>query len=126
MSIDPRPDAPKSGRRRGRPPKASTAPPAPSAPPPVSPIASTHETVRLIKMAADPTRLHLLTALRNGRRNVSELCANLRTTQAAVSHHLAMLRAGRLVDSQRTGKFNYYALTSSGRALIETIAQLEI
>ena len=40
-------------------------------------------------------------------RNVSELCADLGTqSQPAVSHHLALLRHGRLIEPRRSGKHN--------------------
>ena len=51
-------------------------------------------------------------------RNVSELCADLGTqSQPAVSHHLALLRHGRLIEPRRSGKHNFYALTEAGREL---------
>jgi len=55
-------------------------------------------------------------------RNVSELCTDLGTqSQPAVSHHLALLRHGRLIEPRRSGKHNYYALTEAGRELAEVV-----
>ena len=55
-------------------------------------------------------------------RNVSELCADLGTqSQPAVSHHLALLRHGRLIEPRRSGKHNFYGLTEAGRELAEVV-----
>ena len=55
-------------------------------------------------------------------RNVSELCADLGTqSQPAVSHHLALLRHGRLIEPRRSGKHNFYALTDAGRELAQVV-----
>jgi DNA-binding transcriptional ArsR family regulator len=55
-------------------------------------------------------------------RNVSELCADLGTqSQPAVSHHLALLRHGRLIEPRRSGKHNFYYLTDAGRELAEVV-----
>ena len=55
-------------------------------------------------------------------RNVSELCASLGTqSQPAVSHHLALLRHGRLIEPRRSGKHNFYGLTEAGRELAEVV-----
>ncbi len=55
-------------------------------------------------------------------RNVTELCADLGTqSQPAVSHHLALLRHGRLIEPRRSGKHNFYALTEAGRELAHVV-----
>jgi DNA-binding transcriptional ArsR family regulator len=55
-------------------------------------------------------------------RNVSQLCAELGSqSQPAVSHHLALLRHGRLIEPRRDGKHNYYGLTDAGRELAEVV-----
>lgn len=125
MSIDPKPDFPESTRRRrGRPPKASSAPSTPSDQPPANPMTDTREMARLLKLAADPSRLRSLFALLDGERNVTDLCREVGITQPALSHHLALLRAGRLIDPRRKGKFNYYALTAAGRVLAQAVTQV--
>jgi DNA-binding transcriptional ArsR family regulator len=72
----------------------------------------------LLKQVSDPTRLQVLMLLSEKERNVTELCSDLGTqSQPAVSHHLALLRHGRLIEPRRAGKHNFYALTDAGRQL---------
>ncbi len=72
----------------------------------------------LLKQVSDPTRFRVLMLLTEKERNVSELCTELGTqSQPAVSHHLALLRHGRLIEPRRAGKHNYYFLTDAGREL---------
>lgn len=76
----------------------------------------------LLKQVSDPTRLQVLMLLTEKERNVSELCADLGTqSQPAVSHHLALLRHGRLIEPRRSGKHNFYYLTESGRELADVV-----
>ena len=61
--------------------------------------------LELLKQVSDPTRLQVLMLLSEKERNVTELCADLGTqSQPAVSHHLALLRHGRLIEPRRAGK----------------------
>jgi ArsR family transcriptional regulator, zinc-responsive transcriptional repressor len=72
----------------------------------------------LFKQVSDPTRLRLLMLLAERERNVTQLCADLGvTSQPAVSHHLALLRHGRIVEPRRQGKNNFYNLTKMGRLI---------
>ncbi len=76
----------------------------------------------LLKQVSDPTRLQVLMLLNEQERNVSELCTELGTqSQPAVSHHLALLRHGRLIEPRRSGKHNFYGLTDAGRELAEVV-----
>jgi len=76
----------------------------------------------LLKQVSDPTRLQVLMLLNEKERNVSELCSDLGTqSQPAVSHHLALLRHGRLIEPRRSGKHNFYGLTEAGRELAEVV-----
>ena len=76
----------------------------------------------LLKQVSDPTRLQVLMLLSEKERNVSELCTDLGTqSQPAVSHHLALLRHGRLIEPRRSGKHNFYGLTDGGRELAEVV-----
>jgi len=73
----------------------------------------------LLKQVSDPTRLQVLISLSKKERHVTELCAEIGApSQPAVSHHLALLRHGRLIESRRDGKHNYYGLTDTGRKLV--------
>jgi DNA-binding transcriptional ArsR family regulator len=79
----------------------------------------------LLKQVSDPTRLQVLMLLSEKERNVSELCADLGTqSQPAVSHHLALLRHGRLIEPRRSGKHNFYGLTDAGRELARVVSSV--
>src|SRR5215217_194801 len=89
---------------------------------PARPSAEIRRVADLLKQVSDPTRLQVLMLLNEKERNVSELCADLGTqSQPAVSHHLALLRHGRLIEPRRSGKHNYYYLTDAGRELAEVV-----
>jgi len=64
------------------------------------------------KGLADPKRLLIIDALRDGERTVSELCGELDIAQTNASQHLAVLRDKGLVRSRRDGQWVYYSLTS--------------
>jgi DNA-binding transcriptional ArsR family regulator len=76
----------------------------------------------LLKQVSDPTRLQVVMLLSEKERNVSELCTDLGSqSQPAVSHHLALLRHGRLIEPRRSGKHNFYGLTDAGRELAQVV-----
>jgi len=86
------------------------------------PSAEIRRAADLLKQVSDPTRLQVLMLLNEKERNVSELCSELGTqSQPAVSHHLALLRHGRLIEPRRSGKHNFYGLTEAGRDLAEVV-----
>lgn len=64
------------------------------------------------KGLADPKRLLILNALRDGERSVTDLVEDLDIPQANVSQHLAVLRDRGLVAGRRDGQWVYYSLTS--------------
>lgn len=65
------------------------------------------------KGLADPKRLLILNALRDGERSVTDLVDDLDIPQANVSQHLAVLRDRGLVRGRRDGQWVYYSLTST-------------
>ena len=74
------------------------------------------------KALADPTRLTLAVALRDG----GELCVCdlswiAERAENLVSHHVRALRTAGLVRSRRDGKMVMYHLTDRGRALVEVV-----
>ena len=80
-----------------------------------------------LKMVSDATRLTILLILKRHDRNVTELCSDLGSeSQPAVSHHLALLRHGRLVQPRREGKNNFYGLTEDGRRLAVLIENIVV
>ena len=90
--------------------------------PPARPSAEIRRVADLLKQVSDPTRLQVLMLLSEKERNVSELCTDLGTqSQPAVSHHLALLRHGRLIEPRRSGKHNFYGLTEAGKELADVV-----
>lgn len=67
------------------------------------------ELTSIFQLLADPTRLRvILQILKRGECNVTALCRDLTLPQPTVSHHLGLLRGGRLVECRRQGKHIYY------------------
>jgi DNA-binding transcriptional ArsR family regulator len=75
---------------------------------------------------ADPTRLGLALALRDGQELcVCDLSWIAERSQNLVSHHMRSLRSEGLVRSRREGKMTMYSLTPSGEELVHaSLAQL--
>jgi DNA-binding transcriptional ArsR family regulator len=76
---------------------------------------------------ADPTRLRLAIALRDG----GELCVCdlawvAERSDKLVSHHVRALRSAGLVRSRRDGKMVMYALTERGAALLGSVFGAEV
>ncbi len=103
-------------------PKSSVSSRSSKSAPPARPSAEIRRVADLLKQVSDPTRLQVLMLLSDKERNVSELCSDLGTqSQPAVSHHLALLRHGRLIEPRRAGKHNFYGLTDGGRELARVV-----
>ncbi|MDR0876043.1 MAG: metalloregulator ArsR/SmtB family transcription factor [Clostridiales Family XIII bacterium] len=64
----------------------------------------------LFKVFGDPTRLKIVNALLLGELCVCDVAAVLGMSQPAVSHHLKVLKAARLVKYRREGKQIFYSL----------------
>jgi DNA-binding transcriptional ArsR family regulator len=77
-----------------------------------------------LRMGGDVTRVRLMLLLADGERNVGQLVAVIGQSQPATSHHIALLRHGRVLDVRREGKTNVYSLTDVGRSLAETARRL--
>ena len=72
------------------------------------------EAARLFNLLADESRLRILLLLgRDGELSVTKLSEFTGQSQPAISHHLTLLRLGRLVECRRAGKFSYYSVTSA-------------
>ena|SRR5215213_2269482 len=76
-----------------------------------------------IEAFSDPTRRELLERLRVGPCSVTELVNTVTVSQSAVSQHLRILRAARLVQVRRQGQQRIYSLDPTG--LAELRAYLE-
>jgi DNA-binding transcriptional ArsR family regulator len=66
-----------------------------------------HDVFRAI---ADPTRRAILDRLRIGPAPVNELAADFEQSRPAISKHLRVLRASRLVSEQRLGRERVYSI----------------
>ena len=75
----------------------------------------------LLKQVSDPTRLQVITLLAEREHHVGGLCDQFNMSQPAVSHHLALLRHGGIVERRRLGKNNFYTLTDTGYRLSKIV-----
>jgi ArsR family transcriptional regulator len=64
------------------------------------------------KGLADPKRLFIINALRDGELSVSHICEAVELPQTNVSQHLAILRNKGLVQARRDGQRVYYRVAS--------------
>jgi ArsR family transcriptional regulator, virulence genes transcriptional regulator len=67
----------------------------------------------LCHVMADPTRLELLTELREGPRSVKELTEATGQRQATISQHLAVMRQRGILRTERRGTQVYYSVTDT-------------
>lgn len=77
---------------------------------------------KLFRGFADPSRLSILEALRDGERTVSELVQTTGLTQPNVSNHLSCLRDCGLVAAHQQGRFVYYSLSDDRVAKLLLLA----
>jgi ArsR family transcriptional regulator len=64
----------------------------------------------LFKALSDPTRVRIVGLLAHTELCVGDLCLVLGMSQPAVSHHLGILRALRIVTARKEGKHVFYTL----------------
>jgi DNA-binding transcriptional ArsR family regulator len=77
------------------------------------------------KALADPTRVLIALALRDGEELcVCDLAWIIARAENLVGHHLRALRSAGLASSRREHKIVFYALTDAGRQLLD--AHLEL
>jgi len=62
----------------------------------------------LFHLLGDPTRLRIVLACLDTPIAVSDIAAALQLSGSLVSHHLRLLRAARIVKSERQGKHVFY------------------
>jgi len=70
-------------------------------------------TVEFLKVLADPTRLEILTQLKNDEKNSSEIQDELRKSQSTISKHLKMLVDSNLIDFEKKDNIKYYKIKHS-------------
>ncbi len=71
-------------------------------------IAIFEQVAPVFRVLAHPVRLAISNALLNDKLTVGELAEKLEQPQAAVSQHLAQMRAHGLVEANRDGQRVYY------------------
>jgi ArsR family transcriptional regulator, arsenate/arsenite/antimonite-responsive transcriptional repressor len=74
---------------------------------------------QLFRALGDETRLRIVALLAHGELCVCHLEKALELSQPAVSRHLSVLRAGRVVESRREGTWVYYSLSRQTHDLVE-------
>jgi DNA-binding transcriptional ArsR family regulator len=85
-----------------------------------SPVVSVDAIVAVLKAVADPTRFQILWAVAEEERPVGQLSEMVGAHVAAVSQHLAKLRAAGLVSSRRDGtRIFYKAANAQVRSVLE-------
>jgi DNA-binding transcriptional ArsR family regulator len=72
----------------------------------------------LFGVLSTPIRLHIISALCNGERNVSQLLDHIDTTQPNMSQHLATLYRAGVLGKRREGTQIYYRLQSERVAML--------
>ena len=77
----------------------------------------------ILKALADGTRLELLRRIAKGEVCACKLPAVVKTSQPAVSQHLAVLREAGLVGVRREGAKRLYSVSERGRKILAQIAR---
>ena len=77
-----------------------------------------------LKPLCEPTRLRILLALDDGPKTIGQICERLGQGEPEVGRHLALLRASRVVESQRRGKEPLYQLTDPGFHFLDSARRL--
>lgn len=67
------------------------------------------EIAEIFRLLGDPTRLRILVCCLKQPRNVAAIAAAVGASPSLVSHHLRLLRAGRLMRADRHGRQVFYA-----------------
>jgi DNA-binding transcriptional ArsR family regulator len=68
----------------------------------------------------DPTRRAVFKRLRGGERSVGEIAAGMDVSRPAVSQHLRVLKAARLVTDRAEGTRRLYAVDSRGVGVLRS------
>jgi len=69
---------------------------------------------KYFKALAEPTRLKILNALRDGEKNVGQLTEISGCTQANISKHLSLLSQYELVKRESRGNCVFYSIADQG------------
>ncbi len=66
----------------------------------------------LCQTLANPTRLEILSLLRDGEKRVNDLVEQTGLSQANISQHLALMRSKGLLVARREGTSSYYRIAN--------------
>ena len=77
--------------------------------------------VELLKALADKTRLGMLRHIAKAEVCACELPAIVKTSQPAVSQHLAVLREEGLVKMRKDGAKRLYSISGKGRKILKDV-----
>ncbi|MDC7122596.1 metalloregulator ArsR/SmtB family transcription factor [Cellulomonas fimi] len=78
--------------------------------------------VEVFSLLADPTRVRIVLALRDGELSVNHLADLVEKSPTSVSQHLAKLRWGRIVRARQDGTRVYYSLVDEHARTLVTQA----
>jgi|Deesub1362A_J573_1020465.scaffolds.fasta_scaffold02987_2 DNA-binding transcriptional ArsR family regulator len=73
----------------------------------------------LFKVLADENRLKIIAVIGQEEKTVSQIVKEAGLSQPLVSHHLRLLRQGRILRTRREGPFVYYSLANP--SILETL-----
>jgi ArsR family transcriptional regulator, lead/cadmium/zinc/bismuth-responsive transcriptional repressor len=85
--------------------------------------AAIEESAAQARALADPTRLTIAAALRDGELCGCDVAWVIGRAQNLISHHLKTLREAGLVSSRREGKMVFFALTDDGLDLLSRLLE---
>jgi DNA-binding transcriptional ArsR family regulator len=80
-----------------------------------------NDATNIAKLISDHQRVKILGLIEPGNLSVGEIAEALESTQPAISHHIALLKAGGLINPNRVGKNNYYAHTKRGSKVMKSV-----
>ena len=78
---------------------------------------------KLFQGFAEPSRLLIVEALRDGPRTVTDICQVTGLTQPNASNHLACLHGCRLVARDQRGRFVFYSLADERIEALLSLAE---
>jgi len=80
------------------------------------------EAAELLGLMSSPHRLRILCLLIEGEMSVGELAETTKLRQSAVSQHLALLRAHKIVSARKEGTTVFYSIDDpAAEAVIQTL-----
>jgi ArsR family transcriptional regulator len=82
------------------------------------PALSLDRAQRLLRVLAEPIRLRVVEALRDGERCVCDLTSDLDLAQSKLSFHLRVMKEAGLISARQEGRWIYYRLEPSALLLL--------